>query len=210
MRNVVTVFDYWFRPSNLTVLAALSISACATAPTGGPPKPGTPTSSSAFASTLHLCKGGHIDNAPPTDSGRHIIIYHPFASFAGVTLARAPVRRACFSSGFGFRHDRAGRHNGIDLSTGHPHAVYAAGDGVVEEMRSVGGYGNVILIHHNNRVRTRYGHLSAFGSDMHIGHEVRQGDVLGRSGKTGNAEAVILHYEIILDGEPRDPMNIGE
>ena len=124
-------------------------------------------------------------------------------------LVRAPVRRACFSSGFGFRHDRAGRHNGIDLSTGHPHAVYAAGDGVVEEMRSASGYGNMILIRHNSRVQTRYGHLSSIDSDMHIGHEVGQGDIIGRTGRTGNATAVILHYEIIVDGEPRDPMSVG-
>lgn len=194
----------------LTVLAALALSACATPPGGSPPTSETPMSAGRFASTLHLCKGDHIDNAPPTDSGRHIINYRPFANVAGVTLARAPVRRGCFSSGFGFRHDRAGRHNGIDLSTGHSHAVYAAGDGVVDEMRAVGGYGNMILIRHNSRVQTRYGHLSSYASEMHVGHEVRRGDVIGRTGKTGNAEAVILHYEIIVDGEPRDPMTVGD
>ena len=162
-----------------------------------------------FASTLHLCQGDHIDNAPPADSGRHIVNYRPFASVAGVTIARAPVRSACFSSGFGFRHDRPRRHNGIDLSTGHPHAVYAAGDGVVEEMRSAGSYGKMILIRHNSRVKTRYAHLSTFASSTHVGHDVRQGDVIGKTGKSGNAEAVILHYEIIVDGEPRDPMAVG-
>ncbi|WP_428410606.1 M23 family metallopeptidase [Hyphococcus sp.] len=183
------------------------MSACATPPTAGAPEPDTPMAMGKFASTLHLCKGGHIDNAPPTDSRRHIINYRPFANVAGVSLARAPVRRACFSSGFGFRHDRTGRHNGIDLSTGHPHAVYAAEDGVVEEMRSAGGYGNMILIRHNNRLKTRYAHLSTFASSMHVGHDVRQGDVIGKTGNTGNAEAVILHYEIIVDGEPHDPMS---
>jgi len=44
---------------------------------------------------------------------------------------------------------------------------------------------------------------------MHVGHDVRQGDVIGKTGNTGNAEAVILHYEIIVDGEPRDPMAAG-
>ena len=192
------------------IFAALSVSACATPPTAGAPKSDTQMAAGKFASTLHLCKGDHIDNAPPTDSGRHIINYRPFANVAGVSLARAPVRRACFSSGFGFRHDRPRRHNGIDLSTGHPHAVYAAADGVVEEMQSAGRYGNMILIRHNNRVQTRYAHLSSFGSDMHIGHEVRRGDAIGRTGKTGNATAVILHYEIIVNGEPRDPMRVGK
>lgn len=52
--------------------------------------------------------------------------------------------------------------------------------------------------------------MSSYASEMHVGHEVRRGDVIGRTGKTGNAEAVILHYEIIVDGEPRDPTTVGD
>lgn len=196
-----------FNALTFGVISAFFITACTTATTQ-PQRPSTPSQSSPFDSTLHLCKGDHIDNAPATDGKRHIIDYTPLTRVAGATLARAPVRRACFSSGFGFRHDRLGRHNGIDLSTGHAHRVYSAGDGVVEEMRVAGGYGNMILIRHNSRVQTRYGHLSSYASEMHVGHQVRLGDIIGRTGKTGNAEAVILHYEIIVDGEPRDPMRI--
>ena len=180
-------------------LAAAGLAACATA-----------TSFGAFAKTLHLCDGDHIDNAPATDRKKHILGYEPLTRVSGVTLARGPVRRACFSSGFGPRHDRPGRHSGIDLSTGHAHAVYAGGDGVVEEMRSAGGYGKMVLIRHNNRVQTRYGHLSSYASDLHVGHKVRQGDVIARTGKTGNATAVILHYEIIVGGAPRNPMTVGD
>ncbi|MGE0409269.1 MAG: M23 family metallopeptidase [Amphiplicatus sp.] len=184
------------------------LAACATAPPSSGPPLSAP-SPGVFATVLHLCNGEHIDNAPPVDRKKHVIGYEPFARVAGVTLARAPVRRACFSSGFGRRHDRPGRHNGIDLSTGHPHAVYAAGDGVIEEMRVAGGYGNMILIRHNSRVQTRYGHLSSYSSDLHIGHKVRMGEVIGSTGRTGNANAVILHYEIIIDGVPRDAMAAG-
>jgi len=189
-------------------VAAIGLAACATAP----PSSGRPLSAplpGVFTTVLHLCNGDHIDNAPPIDRKKHVIGYEPFARVAGATLARAPVRRACFSSGFGMRHDRPGRHNGIDLSTGHTHAVYAASDGVIEEMRVAGGYGNMILIRHNSRVQTRYGHLSSYSSDLHIGHKVRMGEVIGSTGKTGNANAVILHYEIIIDGVPRDPMAAG-
>lgn len=45
---------------------------------------------------------------------------------------------------------------------------------------------------------------------MHVGHKVRQGDTIGLTGDTGNAEAVILHYEIIVDSAPRDPMTVGQ
>jgi murein DD-endopeptidase MepM/ murein hydrolase activator NlpD len=190
--------------AGVTVLLA----ACATA-SPSPEPPIFASSSGAFAAVLHLCNGDHIDNAPLVDRKKHVIGYEPFIRVAGATLARAPVRRGCFSSGFGRRHDRPGRHNGIDLSTGHPHAVYAAGDGVAEEMRVAGGYGNMILIRHNSRVQTRYGHLSSYSSDLHIGHKVRMGEVIGSSGSTGNANAVILHYEIIINGVPRDPMAAG-
>jgi len=194
------------RSSYLMVFAFASagLAACATTP------PPAPTSDATFATTLRLCDGDHIDNAPATDSSKRILGYRPLTNVKGVTLARAPVQRACFSSGFGRRHDRAGNHNGIDLSTKHGHAVYASADGVIEEMRVAGDYGKMILIRHNSRVQSRYGHLSSYGSEMHVGHDVRQGDLIAKTGKTGNANAVILHYEIIVDGAPRDPMTVGE
>ncbi|WP_395072923.1 M23 family metallopeptidase [Hyphococcus sp.] len=163
-----------------------------------------------FASSLSLCNGSHIDNAPAIDSEKNIINYRSMAHVAGITVARAPVRRACFSSGFGSRHDRVGLHKGIDLSTGHPHAVYAASYGVIEEIRTMPRYGNMILIKHRNGVKTRYAHLSTFDSRVHQGHEVRQGDVIGMTGSSGNANAVVLHYEIIVNGVPQNPMTIGD
>lgn len=169
-------------------LAGAGLAGCATAPTPAGQRPTAPQAG-VFASTLHLCDGDHIDNAPPMDDKKHILGYRPFTNIFGVTLALAPVRRGCFSSGFGYRHDRMGRHDGIDLSTGHSHAVYAAGDGVVEEMRTAGGYGKMILIRHSGRVETRYGHLSSYASNLHVGHDVRRGDVIGSTGRTGNAEA---------------------
>jgi len=186
-------------------IAAMGLAACATAPASAPPT----TSSGGFARTLHLCDGDHIDNAPAVDRKKHILGYNPLTRVSGVTLARAPVRRACFSSGFGRRHGRSGIHQGIDLSTGHGHAIYAAGDGVVEEMRTQGGYGKMILIRHNGRVKTRYGHLSSYASKLHTGHKVRRGEIIGRTGKTGNATAVILHYEIIVGGQARNPLTVG-
>ncbi len=190
--------------------AVIGLEGCTTSPSQATPiiSP-TPISSRVFAATLNLCDGDHIDNAPIVDSRKNIVQYDPYAFLSGVTLARVPVRRACFSSGFGKRHDRAGLHKGVDLSTGHPHDVYAAGDGVIEEIRTTVRYGNMVLIRHNDNVKTRYAHLSSFNGKMHSGHEIRRGDVIGMTGNTGNANAVILHYEIIIDGTPQNPMTIG-
>lgn len=195
--------------ARLTIIAlsTIGVAACATAPS--PVVTPSPTAPSrAFAKTLHLCDGDHIDNAPATDRKKHVLGFKPMTRVSGVTLARAPVR-GCLSSGFGRRHDRAGTHAGIDLSTRHPRPIYAGGSGEVEKIGTINGYGKTVVISHNARVKTRYGHLSSYNSKMYVGHKVRQGDVIGRTGKTGNATAVILHYEIIVDGAPRDPLSVG-
>jgi len=185
--------------------AAATLAACATAP----PRSATTPRASSVSGLLHLCSGSHIDNAPQVDRKNHIVGYKPFTRVSGVTLARAPVRGACLSSGFGPRHDRAGRHAGIDLATKHKHAIYAGGDGVVEEMRVAGGYGKMILIRHNSRVQTRYGHLSSYARGLRPGDRVDLGDLIGQTGKTGNATGVILHYEIIVNGQARNPLTVG-
>ncbi|MBL4619815.1 MAG: M23 family metallopeptidase [Marinicaulis sp.] len=192
-------------PWRLVIFAigTAGLTACATAPSSTPP-------SRVFSATLHLCSGGHIDNAPAANKKKHILGFSSLTRVSGVTLARAPVQGACLSSGFGPRHNRPGTHAGVDYSTKRPRAVYAAGDGVIEEMRTVNGYGKMFLIRHNNRVQTRYGHLSSYTSKLHVGHKVRQGDIIGRTGKTGNATGVILHYEILVRGRARNPLTVGE
>ena len=180
------------------------IAACASAPRE-PRAPAGPVVSHA----LRLCPGLVISNAPATDSARRISGYEPLTRVNGQTLYRAPVN-ACVSSGFGPRNGGASSfHHGLDLYTGEPATIFAASDGVVEEAGIMNGYGKMVLIRHPGGVKTRYAHLSDYAPHIRPGARVAMGEPIGRTGNTGNARAVHLHYEIIVGGQRRDPLTIG-
>ena len=177
---------------------AFALAACATAP--GPP--------TAQSGALFVCAGG-VSNAPATDGRGRVKGYQPVASLRGARLLRAPVE-ACVSSGFGPRRGGAGSfHEGLDLYTGRPRAVAAGGDGVVEFIGSQRGYGRTIVIRHGSGLKTRYAHLSSYARGLKPGDRVYQGEQIAMTGRTGNATAVHLHYEILVRGRPVDPLRAG-
>jgi virulence factor Mce-like protein len=95
-------------------------------------------------------------------------------------------------------------HTGIDIDgvTGQP--VVASADGTVVLAAYYSGYGNAVIIDHGNGFSTLYGHLSSI--DVDTGDEVRQGQVVGAVGCTGNCTGDHLHFEIRIDGVPIDPL----
>ena len=189
----------------LIVAVAAALAACASTPPSRRDAPAGPV----IAHSLRLCPGVVIPNAPAADSARRIADYEPLARVNGASLYRAPVN-ACVSSGFGPRNGGASSyHHGVDLYTGEPATVVAGGDGVVEAARTMNGYGNMVLIRHSGGVKTRYAHLSSFAPGIRPGTRVMQGEPIGVTGATGNAKAVHLHYEIIVGGKARNPLNIG-
>lgn len=192
------------------------MSACASTPAprhggapGGPDRHGRHDSGDARFASLRLCDGVKISNAPATDRYGQIINFDSTAYVGGASLLRAPVK-ACVSSGFGPRNGGASSfHHGVDLYTGRPAAIYASGDGVVESVATLRGYGNTILIRHAGGVKTRYAHLSDYAQGMRPGVRVAKGQYIGATGRTGNATAVHLHYEIIVDGKRHNPLTVG-
>jgi len=191
--------------SKLSVLlAATALAACATAPVQ------TRTGDARYSAALELCPGTIIANAPAASSTRQILGYQPFTQVRGVTLARAPVN-ACVSSAFGPRNGGAGSfHDGVDLYTRTPSIVYAGGDGRIRFVGLQRGYGLTIEITHRNGVVTRYAHLSEAAPGVRAGAAVGAGQMIGRTGRSGNATAVHLHYEILTDGRPNDPLRVGD
>lgn len=184
---------------SLWIFAGLA--ACATAPSGGPPRGG--------AHALYLCRSG-VSNPPAIERNGRIAGFTPYAEVRGVALSRAPVS-GCLSSGYGPRvRGGVGKfHDGIDLFTRAPVPIAAAADGIVEFATRQNGYGNTILIRHKNGVATRYAHLSSFAPEVRRGARVRQGQILGTTGQTGNATAVHLHYEVLVDGRAVNPLTVG-
>ncbi len=176
--------------------------ACASAPSSRP-------GGAADQSSLRLCSGVKISNAPPTDASGRIVNFNPTATVSGVRLLRAPVN-ACVSSGFGPRRGGASSfHHGVDLYTGNSSAVYAGGDGVIESVDTLRGYGKTILIRHGRGVKTRYAHLSDYAPGVRTGSRVTIGQMIGRTGRTGNATAVHLHYEILVNERAQNPLTVS-
>jgi len=95
-------------------------------------------------------------------------------------------------------------HRGIDIGrpTGTP--ILAAHDGVVIFAGSMGGYGNVVFISGNNGIETRYAHCATIL--VSVGQEVSMGDVIATVGSTGMATGSHLHFEILRDGQHRNPI----
>lgn len=102
---------------------------------------------------------------------------------------------------FGIRRGR--RHQGVDipLQTGTP--VHAAFDGEVRVSRYAGGYGNLVVIRHQNGLETFYGHLSS--RKVQPGDWVHAGDVIGLGGSTGRSSGAHLHFETRYKGYAFDP-----
>jgi murein DD-endopeptidase MepM/ murein hydrolase activator NlpD len=111
---------------------------------------------------------------------------------------------------FGGRSDpftgEAGFHQGIDISTEKGQPVYATADGTVVSAAYSGDYGNLIVLHHEFGLATRYGHLSGYA--VKPGENVKRGQVIGYVGATGRATGAHLHYEILANGELLNPLQI--
>ena len=100
-------------------------------------------------------------------------------------------------------------HKGTDFGAPQGTAVRATGDGVVDFAGKQGGYGNLVLLKHQNIYTTGYGHLSRFAPGLRHGAKVRQGQVIGYVGQTGWATGPHLHYEFRVANVQRNPMSLA-
>ena len=96
-------------------------------------------------------------------------------------------------------------HSGVDIPAPKGKPIISVLDGKVIESRNAGTYGNMILIEHSNGVRTRYAHCSKL--NVRVGQIVKAGDVIGLIGSTGRSTGPHLHFEVIINGKPVNPLN---
>jgi murein DD-endopeptidase MepM/ murein hydrolase activator NlpD len=80
----------------------------------------------------------------------------------------------------------------IGAATGTP--ILAAYSGQVEVADWVGGYGQAVILNHNNALQTLYGHMSQIL--VQPGQRVERGTVIGLVGSTGNSTGPHLHFEV--------------
>lgn len=120
----------------------------------------------------------------------------------------APVEHIGMASGYGRRIDPfnglAAFHSGIDLSGAMGMPIHATAPGRVTYAGTNGNYGRMVEIDHGQGLVTRYAHLSRFL--VRPGERVHYGQNIGLMGSSGRSTGVHVHYEILVDGKPRDPM----
>jgi murein DD-endopeptidase MepM/ murein hydrolase activator NlpD len=129
------------------------------------------------------------------------------------TLVRTPLHYTRVSSPFSLhRFDPVLHvwrpHSGVDLAAPIGTPVQAAGDGRITFRGRDGGYGNLIIIGHFDPYSTRYAHLRRFAPGLHVGSHVRQGQVIGYVGQSGEATGPHLHFEIRVNKTPRNPLTV--
>ncbi len=96
------------------------------------------------------------------------------------------------------------RHAGIDFAVREGTPILATADGIVEFAGEHDVYGLLITIDHGNGFKTTYGHNSLLLAKR--GERVARGDRIAFSGNTGISTAPHLHYEVVENGTPVDPI----
>ena len=128
------------------------------------------------------------------------------------SLMKTPLNGSKLSSGFGMRkHPISGYdklHKGVDFAAPSGTPIFAAGNGVIEFIGTNGGYGKFIKIRHDSVYKTAYAHMKNYKKGLYKGARVKQGDVIGYVGNTGNSTGPHLHYEIIKNNKQINPQKL--
>ena len=120
----------------------------------------------------------------------------------------APLNTYYVTSSFGKRRDpmnkRWSAHYGVDFGGPMRSPVYAPAAGVVKQAGVKGRYGRFIEIDHGSGILTRYGHLNKI--KVKRGDKIEFRQKIAELGSSGRSTGPHLHYEIVFNGKPKDPM----
>lgn len=106
-------------------------------------------------------------------------------------------------------HDRTEvQHPGLDIAVASDSYIRAAGGGTVIDVGEDAVYGRFVVIDHGEGFATLYGHASS--NLVSLGQTVRERQVIALSGSTGRSTGPHLHFEILVEGEPVDPLTFVE
>ncbi len=106
-------------------------------------------------------------------------------------------------SGWTFHDPRNPGHIGLDITAKTWDPIVACTDGSVIFAEWGGGYGNLVILNHENGWSSYYAHLTEIA--VTVGQDVRQGETLGGAGTTGYSTGPHLHFELRYRGRPVDP-----
>lgn len=140
--------------------------------------------------------------------------YSPEGKSMRKAFLRSPIEFSRVSSGFSHSRfhpvlNKWRAHKGVDYAAPIGTKVKVTSDGVVSFVGNQGGYGNVVMVNHQGRYTTVYGHLSRFAGGIRKGQHLGQGQIVGYVGMTGLASGPHLHYEFKQSGIQRDPLKVA-
>ena len=123
-----------------------------------------------------------------------------------------PVKSGKITSKFGNRNHPVLKsvkfHRGVDIAVSLGTPVYAGIKGIVTFAGKRGNYGNLVEIEGNDGIKVRYAHLNSI--DVVTGQKVSDGEKVAETGNTGMSTGPHLHYEIIVDDSPVNPLNFHD
>ncbi len=195
----------------LTVPAAKSASA-APAPQPVAAAPAQPAAAVAAPATRMASAGGPPQSARLASATTNVAEEKPIAEAAPVKPSEAtgalptfrwPVRGKVITS-YGAKTN--GKSNdGINLAVPEGTPVKAAEDGVVAYSgNELKGYGNLVLVRHSNGYVTAYAHASELM--VKRGDTIKRGQIIAKSGQSGEVGSPQLHFEIRKGSSPVDPL----
>lgn len=114
------------------------------------------------------------------------------------------------TSSYAWRHHpvtgQVEMHYGIDILGVEGTVVQAAGSGTVREVAEEQALGMYVVLDHGDGLVTRYAHLQE--ASVLPGNQVTKGQVIGKMGNTGLTQDTHLHFEVIVNGQPVDPLSL--
>lgn len=146
-------------------------------------------------------------------SGKEVY-FTPEGKGLNKAFLRTPLEFSRISSGFSLARYHPvlktwRAHKGVDYAAPTGTRIKATANGNVAFVGKKGGYGNVIILQHNNGVSTLYGHLSRFAAGLRTGKKISQGEIIGQVGQTGLASGPHLHYEFRVHGQHKNPLSVA-
>jgi len=126
---------------------------------------------------------------------------------------RAPLDFAYISSHFNPNRmhpilHKIKAHNGVDYAAKRNTPIMASGDGVISFVGRQSGYGRTIEIKHGGNIKTLYAHLEKFNKSLKVGSKVKQGNIIGYVGDSGQATGTHLHFEFWQGQVRTDPIKV--
>jgi murein DD-endopeptidase MepM/ murein hydrolase activator NlpD len=161
---------------------------------------------------IKLPQGGEEEDAV-ISNGETVNFYEKYLNRIGYDISHTPLGMpfsGAVTSSFGHRENPFGGadveiHRGMDISGPMGAPVKSVAKGRVAFAGVKGGFGNCIIINHENGFETLYGHLSKIL--VRKGQQIDIGEQIGNIGSTGRSTGPHLHYEVHRNGQKMNPQS---